>query len=139
MEPSERVDYKYRVEVCFMPGQYPLYAPDMGIVVVIDILRATSAMVAAFEHGIDRIIPVATVEEARPYIGREGMVVKPFDFISHSSDGLLQPAIKCRGSEYLRIIYGQEYDTPENLQRLKNRGLSGKQSLAICVHSSGAW
>ena len=71
--------------------------------------------------------------------GGEGMVVKPFDFISHSSDGLLQPAIKCRGSEYLRIIYGQEYDTPENLQRLKNRGLSGKQSLAICVHSSGAW
>ncbi|MBK7620380.1 MAG: 2-phosphosulfolactate phosphatase [Flavobacteriales bacterium] len=74
MEPSERVDYKYRVEVCFMPGQYPLYAPDMEIVVVIDILRATSAMVAAFEHGIDRIIPVATVEEARPYIGREGYI-----------------------------------------------------------------
>jgi 2-phosphosulfolactate phosphatase len=57
-------DYPYRVEVCFMPGQYPLYAQDMGIVVVIDVLRATSAMVAAFENGIDRIIPVATIEEA---------------------------------------------------------------------------
>lgn len=67
-------DYKYRVEVCFVPGQYPLYAADMGIVVVIDILRATSAMVAAFEHGVDRIIPVGTIEEARQYIGRAGYI-----------------------------------------------------------------
>jgi 2-phosphosulfolactate phosphatase len=67
-------DYPYRVEVCFMPGQYPLYAQDMGIVVVIDVLRATSAMVAAFENGVDRIIPVSTIEEARHYIGREGYI-----------------------------------------------------------------
>jgi 2-phosphosulfolactate phosphatase len=67
-------DYHYRVEVCFMPGQYPLYAQDMGIVVVIDVLRATSAMVAAFENGVDRIIPVSTIEEARQYIGREGYI-----------------------------------------------------------------
>ncbi len=68
-------DYKYRVEVCFMPGQYPLYAQDMGIVVVIDVLRATSAMVAAFENGVDRIIPVATIEEARKYIiGKPGYI-----------------------------------------------------------------
>jgi 2-phosphosulfolactate phosphatase len=57
-----------------MPGQYPLYAQDMGIVVVIDVLRATSAMVAAFENGVDRIIPVSTIEEARQYIGREGYI-----------------------------------------------------------------
>ncbi len=67
-------DYKFRVETCFVPGQYPLYAQDMGIVVVIDILRATSAMVAAFEHGVDRIIPVGTIEEARQYIGRPGYI-----------------------------------------------------------------
>ena len=67
-------DYPYRVEVCFMPGQYPLYAQDMGIVVVIEVLRATSAMVAAFENGVDRIIPVSTIEEARQYIGREGYI-----------------------------------------------------------------
>ena len=67
-------DYPYRVEVCFMPGQYPLYAQDMGIVVVIDVLRATSAMVAAFENGVDRIIPVSTIEEARQYIGRDGYI-----------------------------------------------------------------
>ncbi|MCR9152495.1 MAG: polynucleotide kinase-phosphatase [Bacteroidetes bacterium] len=63
--------------------------------------------------------------------GGEGMVVKPFDFISFGKEGLLQPAVKCRGSEYLRIIYGPEYDLPENLQRLKNRGLSRKRSLAL--------
>ena len=74
MEQIRNSDYKYRVEVCFMPGQYPLYAQDMGIVVVIDVLRATSAMVAAFENGIDRIIPVATIEEAAQYIGRSGYI-----------------------------------------------------------------
>lgn len=72
--PIRQTDYRYRVEVCFMPGQYPLYAQDMGIVVVIDVLRATSAMVAAFEHGVDRIIPVANIEEARQYIGRDGYI-----------------------------------------------------------------
>lgn len=63
--------------------------------------------------------------------GGEGMVVKPYDFIVTGKDGIIQPAVKCRGSEYLRIIYGPEYDLPENLERLKNRGLSRKQSLAI--------
>ena len=63
--------------------------------------------------------------------GGEGMVVKPFDFIAYGSDGLLQPAVKCRGSEYLKIIYGPEYDMPANMERLKNRGLSKKQSLAL--------
>ena len=63
--------------------------------------------------------------------GGEGMVVKPYDFIVSNSEGILQPAVKCRGSEYLRIIYGPEYDFPENIERLKNRGLSRKQSLAV--------
>lgn len=63
--------------------------------------------------------------------GGEGMVVKSFDFISYGKEGLLQPAVKCRGSEYLRIIYGPEYDLQENMQRLKNRGLSRKRSLAL--------
>jgi protein phosphatase len=63
--------------------------------------------------------------------GGEGMVVKPYEFIAHGKEGLLQPAVKCRGSEYLRIIYGPEYDMTENLERLKNRGLSRKRSLAL--------
>lgn len=63
--------------------------------------------------------------------GGEGMVIKPFDFISTGKKGLIQPAIKCRGKEYLRIIYGPEYSAPENMARLRNRGLSGKRSLAL--------
>jgi protein phosphatase len=63
--------------------------------------------------------------------GGEGAVVKPMPFIAHGRRGLLQPAIKCRGREYLRIIYGPEYTVPENLARLRERGLSGKRSLAL--------
>ncbi len=63
--------------------------------------------------------------------GGEGMVVKPFDFISRGPRGLVQPAVKCRGREYLRIIYGPEYTAPENLERLRSRGLSAKRSLAL--------
>ena len=63
--------------------------------------------------------------------GGEGMVVKPYDFVSYAKEGLIQPAVKCRGSEYLRIIYGPEYDMPQNLERLKNRNLSRKRSLAL--------
>src|SRR5262249_1769627 len=70
--------------------------------------------------------------------GGEGMVVKPFSFIATNSKGLVQPAIKIRGREYLRIIYGPEYTEPENLLRLKKRGLSGKRSLALREFALGA-
>lgn len=69
--------------------------------------------------------------------GGEGMVVKPMQFIVKGSRGIVQPAIKCRGQEYLRIIYGLEYSTPENLQRLRQRGLSHKRSLAMREFSLG--
>jgi protein phosphatase len=62
--------------------------------------------------------------------GGEGMVVKPLDFIAHGPKGVLQPAIKCRGREYLRIIYGPEYTAPDQLPKLRGRGLSAKRSLA---------
>jgi protein phosphatase len=62
--------------------------------------------------------------------GGEGMVVKPLEFIAGSGRGI-QPGIKCRGTEYLRIIYGPEYDLPGNLEQLRNRGtLALKRSLA---------
>jgi protein phosphatase len=63
--------------------------------------------------------------------GGEGMVVKPLDFIpSRGPKRPVQPAVKCRGAEYLRIIYGPEYDLPEHLDRLRQRGLAGKRGLA---------
>ncbi len=63
--------------------------------------------------------------------GGEGMVVKPLSFIARGRRGLIQPAIKCRGPEYLRIIYGPEYTLPANLERLRQRGLGRKRSLAL--------
>jgi protein phosphatase len=44
---------------------------------------------------------------------------------------MIQPAIKCRGREYLRIIYGPEYTAPQHLERLRSRGLGAKRSLAV--------
>jgi protein phosphatase len=63
--------------------------------------------------------------------GGEGMVAKPLEFLASGRRGLVQPALKCRGREYLRIIYGPEYTMPENLTRLRSRGLSVKRSLAL--------
>ncbi|MBF6613959.1 MAG: polynucleotide kinase-phosphatase [Chloroflexi bacterium] len=63
--------------------------------------------------------------------GGEGMVVKPLDFIVRGQRGLVQPAVKVRGREYLRIIYGPEYTSPENLSRLRSRRLAAKRGLAL--------
>ena len=62
--------------------------------------------------------------------GGEGMVVKPWNLVARSGKGLVQPAIKCRGREYLRIIYGPEYTAEENLTRVRQRSLGAKRSLA---------
>jgi protein phosphatase len=63
--------------------------------------------------------------------GGEGMVVKPLDFLpGRGQKHPVQPAVKVRGPEYLRIIYGPEYTLPEHLERLRERGVAGKRSLA---------
>jgi len=62
--------------------------------------------------------------------GGEGMVVKPHMFLTRHKGAIIQPAVKCRGREYLRIIYGPEYTSTENLIRLKKRALSKKRSMA---------
>lgn len=69
--------------------------------------------------------------------GGEGMVVKPETFIAKQNASLLQPAVKCRGREYLRIIYGAEYLEPNHLKRLKKRSLSRKRTLALKEFSLG--
>src|ERR1035437_548674 len=79
---------KPKIDACFSPHLYPVYKDDDSIVVVIDVLRATSAICVAFENGVEKIIPVATVEEAREYkkkgflVGaeRNGSPVEGFDF-----------------------------------------------------------
>lgn len=79
---------KYRVEVCFSPDEFDLYKQEYSVVVAIDVLRATTAICTAFEHGAEKIIPVSSVEEARDYkrmgymagAEREGRIVDGFDF-----------------------------------------------------------
>ena len=62
--------------------------------------------------------------------GGEGMVIKPMDFVPNGNSHRVQPALKVRGREYLRIIYGPDYDAPANLERLRSRGVHHKQDLA---------
>ncbi|MEV5239834.1 polynucleotide kinase-phosphatase [Streptomyces cinnamoneus] len=70
--------------------------------------------------------------------GGEGMVVKPLGAYVRGADGrLVQPGIKCRGREYLRIIYGPDYTRPENLSRLRIRHLGHKRSLALREYALG--
>ena len=82
------MEIRKKVEVCFTPGEYQYFKGEFEVVVVIDVLRATSAICAAFDNGIASIIPVATLEEAHEYkakgylVGaeRKGQIVEGFDF-----------------------------------------------------------
>jgi 2-phosphosulfolactate phosphatase len=92
---------KRRVEVCFSPSQYSLYKQDFTIAVVIDVLRATSAIATAIENGVESIIPVSTIEEAREYkkqgylagAERGGEIVEGFDF-GNSPFAYMDPKLK---------------------------------------------
>ncbi len=82
------MDTRKHIEVCFTPGEYQYFKDEFEIVVVIDVLRATSAICAAFHNGVRSIIPVATIEEALDYkkrgflagAERKGSIVEGFDF-----------------------------------------------------------
>jgi 2-phosphosulfolactate phosphatase len=82
------MEKKLTVDVCLSPYLYPVHHRDDSIVVVIDILRATTAMCTAFHHGVEKMIPVATIEEAEDYkkqgfmVGaeRNGIALEGFDF-----------------------------------------------------------
>ena len=90
-----------RIEVCFSPGEYHLYQESFDLVVVLDVLRATSAICTAIEHGVKEIIPVASVEEARElqskgYIAaaeRGGQIVEGFD-LGNSPYSYMDPQLK---------------------------------------------
>ena len=79
---------KLKIDACFSPFLYPVYEDNESIVVIIDILRATSAICTAFEHGAEKVIPVASIEEAREFknqgflVGaeRNAVAVEGFDF-----------------------------------------------------------
>lgn len=98
---------------------------------------ADPQLCVATAHRVVTLDGTASVQEAIRWWeeltkrGSEGMVMKPLDFVARGRRGLLQPAIKCRGREYLRLIYGPEYTEPDHLERLRQRGLAAKRSLAL--------
>lgn len=98
---------------------------------------ADPALVMATAHRRVELADAAQVADAAAWweeltdAGREGLVVKPLAFVARGPRGPFQPAVKCRGREYLRVIYGPDYDRPENLVRLKTRGLGHKRSMAL--------
>jgi protein phosphatase len=95
-----------------------------------DLIAATSYRVV--ELGDPHHLAAATAWwEQLTGAGGEGMVVKPLAFVTRGKKGMLQPAIKCRGREYLRIIYGPDYTMPEHLERLRERGLGAKRGMAL--------
>jgi protein phosphatase len=95
-----------------------------------ELWRATPYMVVDVTDPASQAAGTAWWEE-RTGRGGEGMVVKPLGFLHKGGRGLSQPAVKCRGREYLRIIYGPEYTDEANLSRLRSRGLGRKRSLAL--------
>jgi len=102
-----------------------------------EVCKASDGLLLATSYRQVDVTDAASVEEATQWWeeltgrGGEGMVVKPLDFVVRGRRGLMQPAVKCRGPEYLRIIYGPEYLLPENLERLRSRSVSTKRSLAL--------
>jgi len=102
-----------------------------------EVCKASDGLLLATSYRQVDVTDTASVEEATQWWeeltgrGGEGMVVKPLDFIVRGRRGLTQPAVKCRGPEYLRIIYGPEYLLPENLERRRSRSVSTKRSLAL--------
>jgi protein phosphatase len=102
-----------------------------------EICRADEALLLATPFKIVDVTDPASVEEGISWWqeltghGGEGMVVKPLDFVVRGKRGIVQPALKCRGPEYLRIIYGPEYSIPQNMDQLRKRGLGAKRSLAL--------
>ncbi|MEK7424771.1 MAG: polynucleotide kinase-phosphatase [Actinomycetota bacterium] len=95
-----------------------------------DTFRATRTAAVHLGDATSEAAAIAWWEDLTA-AGGEGMVVKPVDVVVPFKRSIVQPGIKCRGPEYLRIIYGAEYTSPEQLSRLRERGLGHKRSLAI--------
>lgn len=94
----------YTVEAVFSPLLYPhKLTEDDFVVVVVDILRATTSICAALEHGVEKIIPVSGMQEAEAYKAKGFMVacerngqVMPFADIGNSASDFLDPALQGR-------------------------------------------
>lgn len=92
--------------------------------------RATRTTMVDLDDEVSVTAAISWWEELTA-AGGEGMVVKPVDVVARWKGSVVQPGVKCRGPEYLRLIYGAEYTSPGQLSRLRERGLGHKRSLAV--------
>jgi 2-phosphosulfolactate phosphatase len=110
------MDEKKKIEVCFSPALFKEFRNPQAIAVVVDILRATSAIVTAFMNGVSRIIPVETLQEAEDF-KKKGYLV------AAERDGLVQPFADFGNSPFNFIkerVYGQQivYSTTNGTQAI---------------------
>ncbi len=101
-----------------------------------ELFVATRNLMASTNEAADEQQVAAWWEELTG-AGAEGMVVKPLANYVRGPRGLVQPGLKVRGRDYLRIIYGPDYTDAANLVRLRGRGLGTKRSLAAREYALG--
>ena len=118
------------------PHPWHLAVADRLAAAAPDTFRATRNTVVDLGEDASVAAAVAWWEQLTE-AGGEGMVVKPVDVVRSLRRGVSQPGIKCRGAEYLRIIYGAEYTSAEQLSRLRERAVGHKRSLAVREFSLG--
>ena len=112
-----------QIEACFSPSDFHLYEEGFEVVVVIDVLRATSAICAAIENGVEGIIPVSTVEDARAYLDkgyiaaaeREGKIVEgftlgnsPYSYLDEKLKGKTVVLTTTNGTKALKMVEHKE-------------------------------
>ncbi|HEU4946626.1 MAG TPA: polynucleotide kinase-phosphatase [Kribbella sp.] len=124
---SEGVTYQDR------PHDWHLALADRLVAVAPDLVTTTRRI---FVDGASWEAGTAWWEELTA-AGGEGMVVKPVANLARTAKGLAQPGLKVRGREYLRIIYGPDYTEPENFERLRQRNLGHKRSMALREYALG--
>ncbi|MEO8084735.1 MAG: polynucleotide kinase-phosphatase [Ardenticatenales bacterium] len=111
--------------------------------VLAELRAAGDALLHATAHRVVDLADDAQIADAERWWieatdgGGEGMVVKPLDWLARGRRRLVQPALKCRGREYLRLVYGPEYTLPANLSRLRVRSVAAKRSLALREYALG--
>ena len=107
------------------------------------LVAADPALVRGTAHRYVDVTDAASKEAATEWwteltaAGGEGMVVKPAANLTRGRRGIVQPGLKVRGREYLRIIYGPDYTRPENLDRLRDRNLGRKRGLGLREYALG--
>src|SRR5581483_10449991 len=109
---------RHTIEVCFTPHSFPLYPHDQCIVVVIDVLRATSSMCSALYHGVEKILPVASIPEARNYQSKGFLVAaerqaqrvegfdlgnSPFEYMNPKLKGKVIVFTTTNGTQAIRV------------------------------------